>query len=181
MIAHALTLADRHGLAAVTMAGLAAEVGVTPMALYRYVDDKEHLLDLLVEAVLSEVAAAEAAPPGWARLEALARALREAAARHPSVFPLLLQRPAITSGSLTLRGRIRDALCDCGVPTDLADRGERLVSTIALGFLASEVGGRFAEVSAEQRDNDFEVLLDLVRKGLPALHDGRAGRKERQP
>ena len=78
------------------MSAVAALVGVTPMALYRHVDDKEHLLDLLVEAVLRELPDPDDQLSGWPQLEALARGLRAAAARHTHVFPLLLQRPAIT-------------------------------------------------------------------------------------
>jgi AcrR family transcriptional regulator len=170
VIASALQLADEQGLAAVTMSAVAARLGVTPMALYAHVDSKEHLLDLLVEAVLCELPGTDDVPDGWSQLEILARALRETAGRHPAVFPLLLQRPAVAGGSLRLRARIRDALHACGVPVDAADRGERLVSTIALGFIASETSGRFAEVPPEQRDADFELLLELVRQGLPVLH-----------
>jgi len=169
VITCALSIADDQGLEAVTMSAVAALVGVTPMALYRHVDDKEHLLDLLVEAVLRELSDPDDRLSGWPRLEALARGLRAAAARHPNVFPLLLQRPAITGGSLALRARIRDALRDCGIPAEELDRGERLVSTVALGFLASEAGGRFVDVPRDQRDLDFEILLALVHQGLPAL------------
>jgi hypothetical protein len=80
-----------------------------------------------------------------------------------------MRSAAVTGGSLILRAGIRDALHDCGVPADAVGRGERLVSTIALGFLASETGGRFAEVPPEQRDADFELLLELVHQDLPVL------------
>jgi AcrR family transcriptional regulator len=166
----ACAIADEQGLASVTMSAVASRLGATPMALYRHVDSKEHLLDLLIGAVLSEVPDVDHLPPGWAQLEALARGLREVADRHPAVFPLLLQRPAVAAGSLALRARIRDALRSSGVPPGALDRGERLVSTVALGFLASETGGRFANVPREQRTADFELLLELVRRGLPALH-----------
>jgi AcrR family transcriptional regulator len=168
----ACAIADEHGVAAVTMSAVASRLGVTPMALYRHVDSKEHLLDLLIEAMLSEVPTAEYVPPGWAQLQALAHGLREVAGRHPGVFPLLLERPAIAPQSLALRSRIRDALRSNGVPPEVLDRGERLVSTVALGFLASEAGGRFVNVPKEQRDADFELLLELVRRGLPTLSAG---------
>jgi AcrR family transcriptional regulator len=166
----ACAIADEQGLAAVTMSAVASRLGATPMALYHHVEGKEHLLDLLIAAVLSEVPDVDDLPPGWEQLEALARGLREVADRHPAVFPLLLQRPAVADASLVLRARIRDALRSSGVPPVALDRGERLVSTVALGFLASETGGRFANVSREQRTADFELLLEMVRRGLPALH-----------
>src|ERR671929_689410 len=122
VITSALQLADEQGLAAVTMSAVAARLGVTPMALYAHVDSKEHLLDLLVEAVLCELPGTDDLPDGWSQLEILARALREAAGRHPAVFPLLLQRPAAAGGRLRLRARNRTALHDRvapGLPADL--------------------------------------------------------------
>jgi len=51
----ACAIADEQGLAAVTMSAVASRLGATPMALYHHVEGKEHLLDLLIAAVLSEV------------------------------------------------------------------------------------------------------------------------------
>lgn len=68
----AIGLADEDGLAGVSMARVAERVGVTTMALYRYVSSKDDLLALMMETALAEaVAAAEAArageaeEPGW--------------------------------------------------------------------------------------------------------------------
>lgn len=60
----AVRIADAEGLDAVTMRRLAGELGVAPMAAYRYVSGKDELLELMVDAVHGELAApAEAA--GW--------------------------------------------------------------------------------------------------------------------
>jgi AcrR family transcriptional regulator len=48
--AAAVELADAEGLAGVSMAGVAARVGVAPMALYRYVGSKDELLTLMSDA-----------------------------------------------------------------------------------------------------------------------------------
>lgn len=68
----AVALADEDGLAGVSMARVAERVGVTTMALYRYVSSKDDLLALMMETALTEaveVAAAaragEDAEPGW--------------------------------------------------------------------------------------------------------------------
>src|SRR6187549_3710630 len=45
----AVGIADQGGLAAVSMAAIAAELGVTSMALYRYVTSKDDLLVLMQE------------------------------------------------------------------------------------------------------------------------------------
>ena len=51
----ALGLADEQGLAAVSMRAVAQRLGVTPMALYRHVGDKDGLLDALVERLLNNL------------------------------------------------------------------------------------------------------------------------------
>ena len=54
IVAAAVRVADAEGLAAVTMRRVAAELGSSPMALYRHVDRKEALPELMLDAVLGE-------------------------------------------------------------------------------------------------------------------------------
>src|SRR5919206_1060755 len=51
----AVALADRGGLAALTIRSLADELGVKPMTVYYYVRNKEEILDGIVDAVFSEI------------------------------------------------------------------------------------------------------------------------------
>ena len=48
----AMQIADEDGLSAVTMNAVAARIGLTTMALYRYFPNKEALLDAIVDAGL---------------------------------------------------------------------------------------------------------------------------------
>jgi AcrR family transcriptional regulator len=50
-----MDLADREGLAAITVRRLAADLDASPMALYRYVDTKDDVLELLVDAAYAEM------------------------------------------------------------------------------------------------------------------------------
>ncbi|MEV6767777.1 TetR/AcrR family transcriptional regulator [Nocardia sp. NPDC051030] len=61
----AVTLADAHGLDAVSMNKVAAEFGVSGMALYRYVPGKTELVALMVEAVSAGRPDLSAADPDW--------------------------------------------------------------------------------------------------------------------
>src|ERR1700675_746363 len=51
----AVALADEAGLGAFSMRGLAQELGVVPMALYKHVANKEELLDGMVDVVVGEI------------------------------------------------------------------------------------------------------------------------------
>jgi AcrR family transcriptional regulator len=162
----ALALAEDQGLDAVSMREVARRLGVTPMALYRHVGDKQALLDGVVERLLDELPAPDPSLPPEERLRAFARALRETARRHPVAFGMLLRRPATTPASLRARERVYVALRDAGVPEDLVPRVERLVSTFMLGFAASEAGGRFGQHSPAVLDEDLAWAEELLRGAL---------------
>ncbi|MEV7770016.1 TetR family transcriptional regulator [Kitasatospora sp. NPDC086791] len=106
VLAAAVALVDREGLAALTMRRLATELGVESMALYRYTPGKEGLLDGLIESFFTEVNArlrtsAAAGPheserrrPGWRlELRRIARSFAVAAHAHPEILPLVATRP----------------------------------------------------------------------------------------
>jgi AcrR family transcriptional regulator len=171
----ALALADEKGLAAVSMRAVAERTGVTPMALYPYVGSKAALLDGMVGRLLtglvpaaageageageagpderdaSAAGAARSEPDWWLRLRALAYAARELVRRHPWASALLFMRPAITPDAARSVDRIYMALLDAGVPGPEVARVERMLSTLILGFAASETGGRFGDGGYDPR------------------------------
>lgn len=125
-------------------------------------------MDGVVERLLDEVSLPSSDPSWQDQLVAMARSLRSVAARHPTVFPLLLQLPATTPAARRARDRVCDLLEGAGMPRADVSQMERLVSTAVLGFAASEVSGRFEGQSRAQLDRDFAVLVDLLRAGLVA-------------
>lgn len=158
----ALAVADEGGIDAVTMSAVAQRLAVTPMALYRHVANKADLLDGLVERLVTEFPPPPSELPWLERLSVLASNIRATAYRHPSVFPLLLQRPAMTPGARATRDGFYEALTDAGVPRAQLAQVERLVSTAVLGFAASELAGRFERHSRRQMDADFKALQNLL-------------------
>ncbi len=55
LVARALGIGTAEGLEAVSLRRLAQELGVTPMALYRHVRDKQDLINAMTEAVLEGI------------------------------------------------------------------------------------------------------------------------------
>ncbi|MDX3227578.1 TetR/AcrR family transcriptional regulator [Streptomyces sp. ME19-01-6] len=79
-----IEIADSEGLAGVSMQRVAAQLGVTKMALYRYVPGKAELVALMVEAAIGPYPAADAQHDGWrGQLEDWARCLLSVFLRHP--------------------------------------------------------------------------------------------------
>jgi LSD1 subclass zinc finger protein len=99
----------------------------------------------------------------------MAAALRQTARAHPQVFPLLLQRPAATSGARRVREAVCQALRDAGAPEEQVPRIERVLSTFALGFAASEAAGRFS-VGTPELDLDLAWFSERVLKTLVGEH-----------
>ena len=158
MLDATLALAEERGLEAVSMRAVATRLGVTPMALYHHVRDKQDLLDGVVERLLGELPIPDPALPWAERLDALAASLRATAVRHPDAFLMLLRRPASTPGALRAREAVHGALRDAGAPPALVPRLERLLSTLIIGFAASEAGGRFAGHDRATLDADLAWL-----------------------
>jgi AcrR family transcriptional regulator len=96
----AVELADAEGIAAVSMAAVAARLGYTPMSLYRYVSAKDDLL-LLMQEEATGVPPEEAASGSWReRLEVIYRAQVELYLRHPWVVEIpILGSPTTPNGA----------------------------------------------------------------------------------
>jgi AcrR family transcriptional regulator len=96
IVGAAVRIAEVDGLGSVSMGKVASEVGVTAMALYRYVGSKDELLGLMVDAGIG--APPQPPPPGedW-RAELSGWAWGEAAAfrRHPWVLRIPAALPPL--------------------------------------------------------------------------------------
>jgi len=95
----ALQLADADGPDAVSLRRLAGKFGVTPMALYRHVRDKDHLLDLMAGRLLDELDVGTEKESTWQEeLRRLGMSFLALVAAHPAA-PFLLSRPFESPGS----------------------------------------------------------------------------------
>ncbi|MCX5063622.1 TetR/AcrR family transcriptional regulator [Streptomyces sp. NBC_00452] len=82
-----IEIADAEGLEALSMQRVAELLGVTTMALYRYVPGKPDLIDLMVDTVLSDPPDLTRVRGGWRpRLEAWARACWDVYRAHPWIL-----------------------------------------------------------------------------------------------
>ncbi|ASR38021.1 transcriptional regulator [Prauserella marina] len=110
----ALAVIDAHGPAGLSMRAVANQLAMSPMALYRYVEDRDELETLVVEKVLAE---ADSEPPSrgsWQeRVAYLMEQVRAAVSAHPAVVPLTLSRrhssPSLRRWSETVLGVLTEA------------------------------------------------------------------------
>lgn len=198
VLAAGVTLADAEGIGALTMRRLGRELGVEAMALYNHVDNKDDLLDGMLDRVAAEIELPDSGPD-W-RHHARRRAISAHAAliRHPWAAALWTSR--INLGSARMRyldsalGNLREA----GFPPDLLDRTFHAVENHivghalqALGFPLdhdemAETGERFLRtfpvkeypdlaahirhhLEHHETGDGFEFELDLILDGLEQM------------
>lgn len=153
----AVSIADADGLAAVSMAAVAARLGYTPMSLYRYVSAKDDLILLMQEE-------ATGVPPGAAdgatwreRLEALYRDQVERYLRHPWV----LEIPISGSPSTPNAAAWMDAGLRALAETPLGHQERMSVLLIVTGHArwAGIVLAGYARAAREEGHSDADIAL----------------------
>ncbi len=137
----AIELADTDGLDAVSLRKVAGALDVGPMRLYGYLDTKEELLDLMVDAVHVEI---RPAGDGWREvLRSLADNIRQAAHRHEWLADLLGGRPQLGPNTLASGEAVLAAMG--GVELDTVVPAVAAVNAYVFGAVRREITERRAE------------------------------------
>ena len=133
----AVALADEAGLEAFSMRGLAQELGVVPMALYKHVANKDELLDGMVDIVFSEIEAPGTDPDWRSAMRGRAISTREALGRHSWALGMMESRhpgPANLRNHNAVMGCLREA----GFPFKLAIHAYSVQDAYIYGFALQE-------------------------------------------
>jgi AcrR family transcriptional regulator len=189
----AIAVADESGAAAVTMKAVASRLGCTPMALYRYVRNKDGLTDLMLDRGAAEVPPAEG--PWRPALHALSLETRAMIKRHPWYAELVHTRPpagphqmgrlefmltTLTAAGATLAEALTySAMLDRHVfGSGLQEATESRVETpaamtAALTDMLARAEGRFPNLAAwlsapsgPPPDDQFEMVLNFLLDGI---------------
>ncbi|GHD84892.1 TetR/AcrR family transcriptional regulator [Streptomyces naganishii] len=123
-------LLDAEGLSRFSMRRLAAGLNVTAMSVYWYVDTKDDLLELALDAAFGELRLPpEDACADWReQLRGLAAGYRELLVRHPWLSPLVGTFLNIGPNSLAFSGAVQRIIRRTGLPE------HRLTGAIAAVF-----------------------------------------------
>jgi AcrR family transcriptional regulator len=167
VLAAALAIADAEGLDALSFRRLAGQLGVTPMALYRYVDDKEALLDGIGDIVLSELELPEPRGDWRAQLRAAAWSFRAVLVAHPAVVPIFLRRPLLTPAGLRSANAVVGIFRRAGFsPEQVAPLYRDFMRDMLAHVMLESEGGR-GVVTPEQRREQAR-LARITFETLPA-------------
>ncbi len=120
-----------------TIRSLAAELNVAPMSLYRYIHDKDDLMDEVVEQLLIQSQPLPAATGTWqARLTAAAEALRHLLVQEPGALYVYLRHPVISPTSIRRMELMLKILREAGFDAASAKTAYTAIQTYTVGFAA---------------------------------------------
>ncbi|QLH22802.1 TetR/AcrR family transcriptional regulator [Streptomyces sp. Rer75] len=174
IIAATVRLLDAEGLAGFSMRRLAADLGVTAMSVYWYVETKDHLLELALDAVMGEMALpAEAAQPAeqlenlpteprdWReQLRQLASEYRQLLVRHPWLSPLVGEYFNIGPNAMAFSNAAQRVMRKSGLPDDKITSALSLVYQFVYG--TSTIEGRFSALCRTLGVTQDELLQEVM-------------------
>jgi AcrR family transcriptional regulator len=154
-----------------TMRELAGRLEVRHGALYRWVKNREELLDLISEVLVERVLSADVPDGGdWrSRLARVAWAMHDQFLSVPG-YSTHLSRPH-RHGSHSferVRAEVISAFASAGAGPDMAEQSWYIFITSVVSWLAAQEGPLDLGPSAPR----FELFLDVLLRGLPAREPG---------
>jgi AcrR family transcriptional regulator len=142
--AAAVRVADAEGLAAVSMRRVATELGTGTTSLYRYVDGKDELFDLMVDRAMGDSPPPVVTGQWRADLEAIAHAQRAMALRHPWLVRLPATRPVLGPNTLAWLEATYAAVDNPGLEADEVLAQAATLLTFVRGHALEELTEREA-------------------------------------
>lgn len=161
VVDRALEIADAEGLDAVTVRRLASEFGVTPMALYWHVQNKDELLAAMGDRLFVGLPAQVAAKGAWhVRLRSVLEVLVGTLRAHPGALRLAGPRILMCDDGRELTELCLAVLAEAGFPTTRAaeiarsalQTAQMLVETQAESYFAENDPGYAAMVEAKHAE-----------------------------
>jgi AcrR family transcriptional regulator len=140
------------------MRSLAVALGTGPMTVYNYVADKEGLEELVVAAVVADVAV-PAPTHDWKHdVHATATAMWRGVRARPAAIPLVLTRRMSSATGFA----IADALVGAMGRAGLADKDRLYAFHAVLGFVVGAAQAELAGLLARGRSADAEVAAARI-------------------
>src|SRR5688572_8581488 len=130
----AVELAGAAGIEALTMRRLGEELGVEAMSLYKYVANKDDLLDGMVDVVFGEIELPSRDADWRTAMRERAISVRGALTRHPWATPLMQSRSRPGPATLRHHDAVIGTLRAAGFPIALVARAFSALDSYIYGF-----------------------------------------------
>ena len=127
------------GFEQMTIRGIAADLGVSPMALYHHVRDKDDLLDEVVDRLLVDVWRPSAGSAAWRSwIAEAADRLRRFLVDQPAALHVYLHHPVVSPAAVERMKAMLEVLGHAGLGDEAARRAYAAIHTYTVGFAALE-------------------------------------------
>jgi AcrR family transcriptional regulator len=169
IVAAAIALLDREGLAALSMRRLGEELGAGAASLYWHVGSKDGLLDLVLDELIGEVEVPAPDPAHWQeQLKETAKSQRRVSLRHPYLVRVSIGRIPMGPNALRVTEGTLAVLRAGGLSPRLAVQGYLLLIDTVNGFTVDETG--VEDAGAPHRDPDeLQKVADMARDYIASL------------
>lgn len=160
ILAAAVKVADIEGLDAITMRRLGQELGVEAMSLYKHIENKDAILDGMVDLVLTNVYQPEPGGRWQTELRAYAGSARTAFGAHPWAIGLMNAREKPSQEYLARLDRCIGVLREGGFSLEAAAHALSFLDSYIYGSAVQEASLPFdsPEGLAEVTENILEQM-----------------------
>jgi TetR/AcrR family transcriptional regulator, tetracycline repressor protein len=135
----ALKVVEGGGYEQMTIRSLAATLGVSPMALYRHVRDKDDLLDEVVDRLLAKAWRPHGSEDDWrAWVAEAADRLRRFLVAEPAGLHVYLRHPVVSPAAIARMEAMMRVLGRSGADEEATRTAYAAIHTYTLGFAALE-------------------------------------------
>ncbi|BCJ54633.1 TetR family transcriptional regulator [Actinoplanes sp. NBRC 14428] len=144
VVAAGIAIADADGLAAASMAKVAARLGVATMTLYTYVPSRAELVELMVDQVHAGrglPGPGDPRPPGWReQIQLYADRTRAMHRAHPWLSRVPATRPPLGPGMFREREYVLSAVAEAGLPLERVNE-----AAVAVGMFVTSAARQEGE------------------------------------
>ncbi len=158
----AVEVADRDGLEALTMRNIGHQLGAEAMSLYRHVQNKDDVLDGIVDLVYAEIELPPSSVDWKTAMRRRAISSREALTRHPWAVALMESRRQPGPANLRHHDAVVGVLLDAGFSGAMATRAYNLLDSYIYGFALQEVN-----IPIPTTESVADVAADFISQ-IPA-------------
>jgi len=174
VVAEAIRLADRDGVAGLSMRQLAGALDAGAMSLYHYVANKDELLDAMVDVVFEEIELPPQEADWQVAMRQQAVSARQVLARHPWAIGLMESRTTPGPANLRHREAVTACLRRAGFSVVMATHANWLLDSYVYGFALQESNLPF-DTADEFADMTEDVYLpQLPPEEFPYLNESAA-------
>ena len=163
----ALVLADEGGLESLTMHAIGRRLGVQAMSLYRHVENKEDLLDGLIDLVVSEVEVPMSSADWKAAMRQRAISARRVFARHRWAIGLVESQRRPRAVTLRHHEWVLGVLLEAGFSPAMAAHAYNLLDSYIYGFALQEASLTYG--SPQEQAEVGQAMLQQLPPEYPNL------------